>query len=324
MQTSFARGPSGTYSKAFLESDMAIYHLSVKTISRAAGRSATAAAAYRSGCVISDFRTGEIFDYRRKRGVVSAYLVLPSNAPEWASDRAALWNAAETAETRKNSTVAREFEIALPEELSADERKRLALNFAREIVARHGCAADVAIHSPAKNGDHRNHHAHILCSTRRLTSQGFGEKTRELDERKSLEIVRWRKRFAEIQNAFLRESGSAYAVDHRSLEARGIRRQPTAHNGAVVTAILRRGGRSFVEQARANARLEEAAFRSALKHQSIEIANQIIILSTDIQSAIAMRNQLPATSLNAVDHSDSFTFDEMNDNPDDSEQIYRP
>ena len=202
MQTSFARGPSGTYSKAFLEFDMAIYHLSVKTISRAAGRSATAAAAYRSGCVIGDFRTGEIFDYRRKRGIDSADLVLPSNAPKWASDRSALWNAAETAETRTNSTVAREFEIALPEELSADERKRLALHFAREIVARHGCAADVAIHSPRKNGDHRNHHAHILCSTRRLTSQGFGEKTRELDERKSLEIVRWRKRFAEIQNAY--------------------------------------------------------------------------------------------------------------------------
>ena len=308
MQTSFARGPSGTYSKAFLEFDMAIYHLSVKTISRAAGRSATAAAAYRSGCVIGDFRTGEIFDYRRKRGIDSADLVLPSNAPKWASDRSALWNAAETAETRTNSTVAREFEIALPEELSADERKRLALHFAREIVARHGCAADVAIHSPRKNGDHRNHHAHILCSTRRLTSQGFGEKTRELDERKSLEIVRWRKRFAEIQNAYLRESGSVSAVDHRSLEMQGIHRQPTTHNGPAVTAILRRGGRSFVEQARANARLEEAAFHSALQHQSIEIANQIIILSTDIPSAIAMRNQLPATSLHAVDHSDSVSY----------------
>ena len=161
---------------------MAIYHLSVKTVSRSAGRSATAAAAYRSGVEITDLRTGEIHDYTRKGGVESADLVLPVGAPEWASNRAELWNAAEQAETRKNSTVAREFEIALPSELSPDERKRLAIDFAREIVERHGCAADVAIHAPGKEGDNRNHHAHILCSTRRLLPEGFGEKTRELDE----------------------------------------------------------------------------------------------------------------------------------------------
>ncbi|WP_232467625.1 MobA/MobL family protein, partial [Burkholderia ubonensis] len=92
---------------------------------------------------ITDERTGEIHDYTRKGGVESAELVLPAGAPEWAADRAALWNAAEQAETRKNSTVAREFEIALPEELSPAERARLAHDFAREIVARHGCAADV-------------------------------------------------------------------------------------------------------------------------------------------------------------------------------------
>ena len=112
---------------------MAIYHLSVKTISRSAGRSATAAAAYRAGVEIADERTGEVHDYRRKGGVDSAELVLPVGAPEWAVDRAALWNAAEQAEKRKNSTVAREFEIALPAELSPDERQRLALDFAREL-----------------------------------------------------------------------------------------------------------------------------------------------------------------------------------------------
>ena len=113
---------------------MAIFHLSVKTVSRSAGRSATAAAAYRAGVEITDERTGEIHDYTRKGGVESAELVLPAGAPEWAADRAALWNAAEQAEKRKNSTVAREFEIALPEELSPAERQRLARDLAREIV----------------------------------------------------------------------------------------------------------------------------------------------------------------------------------------------
>lgn len=186
---------------------VAIYHLSVKTISRSAGRSATAAAAYRSGVEIADQLTGEVHDYTRKRGIAHTELVLPAGAPEWTADRAAVWNAAEQAETRKNSTVAREFEIALPAELSPAERQRVAVDFAREIVERHGCIADVSIHEPGREGDNRNHHAHILCSTRRLTPEGFGEKTRELDDRKTKEVDRWRERFATIQNERFQVAG---------------------------------------------------------------------------------------------------------------------
>jgi hypothetical protein len=220
---------------------MASYHLSAKTISRSHGRSATGAAAYRSGARIADERTGVLHDYRRRRGVEAAFLLLPANAPDWASDRARLWNAAEQAETRKNSTVAREFEIALPAELDAEQRQRLAADFARELVARHGCAADVAIHRPGRAGDSRNHHAHILLTTRRLTAAGFTEKTRELDDLKSGEIGRWRARFAEVQNARLREAGVEARVDHRSLEAQAIDREATIHLGPAATALERRG-----------------------------------------------------------------------------------
>jgi len=220
---------------------MASYHLSVKTIGRSQGRSATAAAAYRAGVRITDERTGVIHDYQRRTGVEAAVLVLPDTAPEWASDRAHLWNAAELAETRKNSTVAREFEIALPAELDAGERQRLAVDFARELVERHGCAADVAIHRPGRAGDSRNHHAHILLTTRRLTAAGFGAKTRELDDLKTGEIGRWRERFAEVQNARLREAGSAARVDPRSLEAQAIDREATIHLGPTATALERRG-----------------------------------------------------------------------------------
>jgi len=179
---------------------MSIYHLSIKTISRSAGRSATAAAAYRSADVITDKRTGEHHDYSSKGGVVSTAILLPDTAPEWAVDRAELWNAAEASEVRKNSTVAREFEIALPSELNRYQRARLAYDFARELVERHGCAADVAIHAPGREGDNRNHHAHILLTTRRLSEDGFTEKTRELDDLKTGEVVRWRERYAELQN----------------------------------------------------------------------------------------------------------------------------
>lgn len=268
---------------------MAIYHLSVKTVSRSAGRSATAAAAYRSGVEITDLRTGEIHDYTRKGGVESADLVLPVGAPEWASNRAELWNAAEQAETRKNSTVAREFEIALPSELSPEERKRLAIDLAREIVERHGCAADVAIHAPGKEGDNRNHHAHILCSTRRLTPEGFGEKTRELDERKTGQVEHWRERFAGMQNERLREAGVDARVDHRTLEAQGIDREPTRHLGPAATGYERRtrepSNKRLDFEADVAERLMRAKEAGQLERESAEVFCSIIDVTMDLNAA---------------------------------------
>ena len=270
---------------------MAIYHLSVKTISRSAGRSATAAAAYRAGVEITDERTGEIHDYTRKGGVESAELVLPAGAPEWAADRAALWNAAEQAETRKNSTVAREFEIALPEELSPAERARLARDFARELVERHGCAADVCIHAPGKDGDDRNHHAHILLTTRRLGPEGLTEKTRELDDQKTGPqiVTQWRERFAALTNERLRENGIEARVDHRTLEAQGIEREPTRHLGPAATGYERRTGepsrkRMDFEQEAAE-RLARAREAGELERQRKEADRSIIDLSGDLEAA---------------------------------------
>lgn len=221
---------------------MAIYHLSVKAFSRSAGRSATGAAAYRAGVDIRDERTGDRHRYSRKGGVLSADIVLPAGAPEWAADRSALWNAAEQAEGRKNSTVAREFEIALPAELPADDRRQLALDFARELVDRHGFAADVCVHEPGRGND-LNHHAHILVTTRRLTAEGIGEKTRELDAKATGTklVEEWRARYAALQNERLQLHGSAARVDHRSLREQGIEREPTVHLGPVAAAIERKG-----------------------------------------------------------------------------------
>ena len=119
---------------------MAIYHLSVKPISRSSGRSATASAAYRAAARIDDQRTGQVHDYTRKGGVESADIVLPNHAPAWANDRAALWNAAELAEKRKDACVAREYEVALPAELSPAERRRLAVDFAQDMANQEVCA----------------------------------------------------------------------------------------------------------------------------------------------------------------------------------------
>src|SRR3546814_16014437 len=117
---------------------MASFHLAVKAIGRSAGRSATAAAAYRAGVEITDERTGLVHDYTRKQGVEHSELMLPTDAPEWADDRERLRNADELAETRKNATVARGYEIALHVEHAAAVHREMALGHAREMTKQPG------------------------------------------------------------------------------------------------------------------------------------------------------------------------------------------
>ena len=200
---------------------MASYHLSVKTIKRSAGRSATAAAAYRVGERIKCQREGRVHDYTRKQGIEETFILTPKDAPDWATDRSRLWNEVEASETRRNSVTAREWELALPSEISAEDRSQITRDFAQELVSRYGVAVDVAIHAPHREGDQRNHHAHVLTSTRKLEADGFTAKTRVLDSAKTggVEIEQMRGLWAELQNRALERAGEVERVDHRSLEA---------------------------------------------------------------------------------------------------------
>jgi len=208
---------------------MASYHLSVKTVKRSAGRTATASAAYRAGERLHCDREGREHDYTRKQGIEDTFIVAPVDAPDWAQDRSALWNAAEAGESRRNSVTAREWEVALPAELSAEARSQIARDFAQNLVDRYGVAADVAVHAPHREGDQRNHHAHILTTTRVMGEDGLGAKTRILDAAKTggVEIEEMRGVWAHLQNHALEREGRAQGlegseierVDHRSLEA---------------------------------------------------------------------------------------------------------
>ena len=200
---------------------MASYHLTVKTIKRSAGRSATAAAAYRVGERIECQREGRVHDYTRKQGIEETFILAPKDAPDWATDRSRLWNEVEASETRRNSVTAREWEMALPSEISAEDRSQITRDFAQELVSRYGVAVDVAIHAPHREGDQRNHHAHVLTSTRKLEPEGFTAKTRVLDSAKTggPEVEQMRGLWAELQNRALERAGEAERVDHRSLEA---------------------------------------------------------------------------------------------------------
>lgn len=262
---------------------MAIYHLSMQAIERAAGRSSTAAAAYRAGCEIVDKRTGEVHDFRRKRGVDSADMVLPQGVSM--SSRSELWNGVEMHHKRKDAVIAREYEVALPAELSVEGRRQLALDFAAEVVARYGVAADVCIHRPSLDGDERNHHAHILLSACSVGPTGFGKKVAELDpihcQRHKIEnpAVQWRARWAELVNERLRSAGVDSCVDHRTLAEQGVEREPTFHLGPAVSAMERRGintkVRSFLDEQLLRARELSDKLKDTIK--------QI----TDVSSALA-------------------------------------
>ena len=231
---------------------MAIYHLSMKPVSRASGRSAVASMAYRAGEKLTNERDGITHDYTAKQGVEHAEIVLPEGvSADWARDRSDLWNAAEFAEKRKDARVAREFEIALPHELSPEQRLEATRDFARELANRYGAAIDFAIHSPHDASDVRNHHAHVMMTTRQVMEDGLGDKTYLERENKwllsndlpttDMQLRDLRQRWEGIANEHLARAGLDIRIDHRSHMERGLEIEPTEHMGVHATQMERRG-----------------------------------------------------------------------------------
>lgn len=215
---------------------MAIYHCSLRVFTRSKGHSAVAAAAYRSGCQLYDERIRKVHRYDKRSGVAETFILLPANTGSEFQSRAFLWNAVEEAEKRKNSCVARELILALPHELSDKERRDLTRDMALYLMERYRVAVDAALHAPVEGDGHdeRNHHAHILFSTRELTSQGFGKKTRILDDKVTgkAETELIREVWETLANDALARAGfSDVRIDRRSLEEQGIDRIPQTHMG---------------------------------------------------------------------------------------------
>lgn len=237
---------------------MASYHFSAQPIGRAEARSVVAAASYRAGELIERDETGDTFDYRRKSGVISADLLTPENVPDWARDRSQLWNAVEKKETRKNSRLAREIKVTIPHELSDEVGRLMVLQWAYDHLVSRGMCADVCIHDPDPGEyGNRNKHAHILCTDRELTVDGWASnKNRDWNSKDLIEDLR--KTWAEAQNVALADAGSTARVDHRSLEAQrdeaiarmdmdlaiSLDRPPEPRLGVVASSIERRAMRS--------------------------------------------------------------------------------
>jgi ATP-dependent exoDNAse (exonuclease V) alpha subunit len=239
---------------------MALYFLNMQTFSRSHGSSAPGLAAYRAGERIRDERTRRTYDHTDRQGVMHKEILLPARLTgadtSWAMERSALWNAAESAENRKDGRVAREYLVAVPSELTHPQRVQVVRGFAQELAERYGFAVDVALHAPRdfQGSDPRNFHAHLLATTR----EGLGRKTTlDLNDenrrrlglgRAVSELFYVRQRWAEVANVALEAAHVDARIDHRSLAAQGITRERKLWIPRVPYEIERRGGHSVVAE----------------------------------------------------------------------------
>jgi len=233
---------------------VAMYHLHVRFIKRTAGRSSVAAAAYRAGEKIKDERTGTLYDFTHKTHVTHQEVLLPEHLPERLQDRATLWNTVELG-LRANGQPAFEVEFALPRELTGEQRTALARQFAKREFVDKGLAVDMCLHMGVASDGGPHPHCHLLVSTRRWKADGTMDKAAtdlqdnpaliqkiyaleqagKLDDAlrvgQSTNLIGWRKQWAADQNAALEQYNHEDRVDHRTLKAQKIAREPIPNIG---------------------------------------------------------------------------------------------
>ncbi|EDX82378.1 MobA/MobL family [Synechococcus sp. PCC 7335] len=212
----------------------------MQVIGRSAGRSATAAAAYRSGEQVKDERTGKEHDYTGKSDIYDNEILKPKNAPERYADREALWNEVEQREKRKDSQLCNEVMVALPAELTHEQKQQLIREYVQSEFVEQGMIADIGYH----DFDSHNPHAHIMLTMRSVDEDGFGKKKREWNRRDA--VKDYREHWAEYANRALERAGHEARIDHRSLKEQGIEREPQIHLGAQVLEMEARGVRTRV------------------------------------------------------------------------------
>ena len=242
---------------------IAIYHWNIGIVSRGKGKSAVAAAAYRSGEKLTNEWDGMTHDYTRKGGVVHTEIMLPPHAPPSFSDRSTLWNSVELYEKAGNAQLAREIDAALPIELSREEQIRLVREYCSSQFVSRGMCVDFVIHDT----DSGNPHCHIMLTMRPLDERGAwaAKSKKEYDLDENGERIRlpsgrykthkvdltgwndkdnsllWRRAWANYTNDFLERNGSPERIDHRSNAERGIDEIPTVHMGVAACQMEKKG-----------------------------------------------------------------------------------
>jgi ATP-dependent exoDNAse (exonuclease V) alpha subunit len=224
---------------------MAIYHFTLKNISRGTGRNIISAAAYRRAAKFFDEEEGKTWNYSNKPHIIHREILVPANAPLWAKEYTSvgeqsnelaekLWNKVCLSEKRIDARLAKEIEFALPMELTQEQNVQLVREFLQDEYNLKGILCDWNIHWDAGNP-----HVHVLLTTRELTQNGFGKKLRWLDDKVSLN--RWREQWASYANFHLRKHGFEVRIDHRSYKDQGIDLNPSVHEGKNIRDMKRRG-----------------------------------------------------------------------------------
>ncbi len=219
---------------------MAIFHLSIRPISRAKGHSAFAQIAYDTRCKLINQRTGEKHDWsKHKEDVIHCQIIGPDMQPAELAARA------EQAEKRWDARVGRAMDVAVPHELTPKAQWDLVRGFGLQLRDTYGVALCVSLHHPNTKGDHRNIHGHIFMTTRAVDADGnFSKaKIRNLDDRKlgPVEIERIREMWEVRCNRALRKAGFSEGINRLSLKAQKIDRPATQHLGPRMSAMNRNG-----------------------------------------------------------------------------------
>lgn len=300
---------------------MAAYHFTAKVVSRGKGQSAVAKAAYNARARLVDRRTGEAKDFsRRKDEVLFSGIFAPRDAPEWAHDREQLWNRVEAAEDRFNrkasvAQLAREVEIALPHELTDQQREWLVKDYVRENFQRQGMVTDVNIHAPSAHGDQRNYHAHILLTMRRIDGNEFSA-DKELAWNKRDQLAHWKEDLAikganMLERAGFEEEAQRFRWGYLTLPQqrqkaleRGDRefadacdREPTKHRGPTVDAMEKNGivterGEEWRATRQRNTELDELVAELAALENEIHAAEIDAYLDATDRDRAAWDNKL--------------------------------
>ena len=299
---------------------MAIFHMSFQNISAGKMRSAVASASYRSGEKLFDQKEGRSYFYARLV-MPESFILTPKNAPEWASDREKLWNEVERKDRRANSRYSKEFNVALPVELSEDEQKELLTKYVQENFVDDGMVADVAIHR-----DHPdNPHAHVMLTNRPFNPDGtWGIKSRKeyiLDEKgnktytksgyarnrkmwltdwdKKEKITEWRHNWATAVNQVLEAKNLPDRISEKSYEEQGIDEVATQHEGINSQKEKRQEFNQNVKQQRqakaeaknANEKIHnERRMQTLQRHYSFDEKRLVAQLSNRLKTFVSLEN----------------------------------
>ncbi len=265
-----------------------MYHLTIKNVSRRDGKSAVAAAAYRSSRKLWNEREKQYSDFSRKQDVTHSEIITPDDTPLWAHDREQLWNRAEAAEKRKDARLCKEVQLAFQVEMSLEQNIELGRAFAQRFVAL-GLIVDFNIHDDEEG----NPHGHMLLTTRPIEGDAFGKKNRSLDS--NMFVTSTRRAWEELTNAALKNAGIAKSVDHRSLKAQGIDRPPQVHQGPRVREMVARGKQPESKVVRYRSKwgnVREVDYRKIDTGSRVERSQEVQAMETNYKELVEAQRQI--------------------------------